>query len=185
MNIEKNLDLILEEIAAVFQNLDITQIKELADAITKADKVFVTGVGRVLLSLEAFVKRLNHIGIRAYYVGQIDEPCATKRDLLVAVSNSGESLVPVGVAKKAASLGVPVAYIGSNRDSSVGKTASLSVLVPVASKLRETGRIQSSQPMTSLFEQVVLLLGDAIVMAIIEQEKLKPEDFWGCHANLE
>lgn len=184
-DIQDNLNLILDEITTVFQVLDASEIRALVQAIIHADKVFVTGVGRVLLSLEAFVKRLNHLGIPAYYVGQIDEPCATGQDLLIVSSNSGESLIPLSIARKAHSLGVPVAYIGSSRESSAGKLADLTVLVPVSSKRCETGRIQSRQPMTSLFEQVLLLLGDAIAMAIIEQEQLVPGELWKCHANLE
>lgn len=184
-DIQDNMNLILDEIATVFGTLEHRQINALIYEIVKADKVFVTGVGRVLLSLEAFVKRLNHIGIKAFYVGQIDEPRAGEHDLLIVASNSGESLIPVSIAKKAVSLGISVAYIGSNQNSTAGELAKLSVLIPVMSKMCEEGRIRSHQPMTSLFEQVLLLLGDAIVMAIIEKEQLVAGDFWEGHANLE
>ena len=181
----ENVNLILDELMRTFSAIDEEQVNVLTRQILEADQVFVTGVGRVLLSMQSVVKRLNHLGVRAYYVGQIDEPAATKRDLLIVVSNSGESLIPVGIARKAASLGVPVTYIGSNPMSTAGRLASSHVRIPVTSKVSEDNLIVSRQPMTSLFEQAVLLLGDAIAMAILEKRGLDRKETWHCHANLE
>ena len=45
--------------------------------------------------------------------------------------------------------------------------------------------IRSAQPMTSLFEQSLLLLGDTIASMIIERRHIVLKDLWRCHANLE
>ena len=45
--------------------------------------------------------------------------------------------------------------------------------------------IDSCQPMTSLFEQSVLLLGDVLAKMIIERKQLDMKGLWQYHANLE
>ena len=71
-------DTVLQELQTVFQNVKEEDVLALATAICEAETVFVVGVGRVLLMLQAFVKRLNHLGIEATYVGAIDEPAITE-----------------------------------------------------------------------------------------------------------
>ena len=181
----KNIEIVLSELSQVFDAIDNCEVEALADAILCAEKVFIVGVGRVLLSIQAFVKRLWHIGIAAYYVGQIDEPAAAPTDLLIVASNSGESIFPLATARKAYGLGIPIAYIGSNPESSVGQLSTLSVQIPVASKLSGEARIKSVQPMTSLFEQTALLLGDMMIIRLIQKKGLDPSKMWSTHANLE
>ncbi len=183
--IRKDMENVLSELSQVFIAMNDSEVEKLADAITHAAKVFVVGVGRVLLSAQAFVKRLWHIGIPAYYVGQIDEPAATSDDLLIVVSNSGESIFPLAVATKASALGVPIAYIGSSPGSSIGQLSRLKVVVPVASKFGNEASVKSVQPMTSLFEQTILMLGDIIVLRLIHERNLNAGNMWGSHANLE
>ena len=45
--------------------------------------------------------------------------------------------------------------------------------------------IDSCQPMTSLFEQSVLLVGDILAKMIIEERSLDMKSLWQYHANLE
>jgi len=45
--------------------------------------------------------------------------------------------------------------------------------------------IDSNQPMTSLFEQTLLLLGDIVAKMLIEREDLDMKALWQYHANLE
>ncbi|OJG43876.1 6-phospho 3-hexuloisomerase [Enterococcus gilvus] len=154
-------------------------------AIQQAERVFFVGVGRVLLSLEAVAKRLAHIGINTVVVGQITEPAITDKDLLIVGSGSGESAFPLAIAKKAASFQAKVAHIGSNPTSSMKQYADLFIRIPVQTKLNLAGEISSVQPMTSLFEQCLLLLGDSIALTLIEEQGIDMHGLWRCHANLE
>ncbi len=178
--------LILREMEAALDAVDPAQVDALVDAVLAADQVFVVGVGRVLLSLQAFAKRLNHLGVRAWCVGETAEPAITDRDLLVAGSGSGESLVPVVLARKARDLGARVAHIGSNPHSSLAPVAHLFVRIPAPTRLRRPGETPSAQIMTSLFEQALLVLGDAVALMIAERKGLDdPDALRGAHANLE
>jgi 6-phospho-3-hexuloisomerase len=184
-NYKNKIDIILKEIKDTFSRIDCKEVEQLIDGIKNAEKVYVTGIGRVLFSMQSVIKRFNHVGIKSYYVGQIDEPPATEKDLLIAVSNSGASVVPSGITLKAKSLGLKVAYIGSSPDSTIGKLADMHVIIPVSNKFCQNAAVKSEQPMTSLFEQVLLLLGDAIAMVIIDENNLNGINNWNIHANLE
>ena len=59
------------------------------------------------------------------------------------------------------------------------------IRIPVQTKLNLDGEIPSIQPMTSLFEQCLLLLGDSIALTLIEEKEIDMHGLWRFHANLE
>ena len=59
------------------------------------------------------------------------------------------------------------------------------VRIPVQTKLGLRDEIESIQPMTSLFEQTLLLLGDTICLMIINEKNIDMPTLWEYHANLE
>lgn len=138
-----------------------------------------------MLSLEAVAKRLAHLGVDTVIVGEITEPAITSEDLLIVGSGSGESLFPLSIAKKAKSFHATVAHIGSNPNSSMKEVTDFFLRIPVQSKLNLAEEVQSVQPMTSLFEQSLLLLGDTIALMLIVEDSIDMADLWQYHANLE
>lgn len=176
---------ILNECSNALSRIEEEPTEQLLRAILTADTVFFTGVGRVLLSLKSVCKRFNHLGITACYVGEVREPAITQNDLLIVASGSGESVIPITVAKKAKHLGVTIALIGSNPHSTLSEMADLFVRIPVQTKLGLKDELCSRQPMTSLFEQCVLLYGDALAKMIVERKRLDMAALWQYHANLE
>ncbi len=63
--------------------------------------------------------------------------------------------------------------------------ADVTVRIPVRTKLALEDELDSSQPMTSLFEQTLLLYGDSLAKVILEEKKLDLHKLWQYHANLE
>lgn len=178
-------EIVLCEISTACSSINEKQVDQLVEAILNSKKVFFIGVGRVFLSLMAFSKRLNHIGISAYCVGDINEPAITDQDLLIVGSGSGESLVPLSIARKAKIYNAKVVHIGSNPDSSMKDLADLFVRIPVKTKLNLSGEIDSKQIMSSLFEQSLYLLGDIVSLMIAFQLDKDIKSLWQYHANLE
>ncbi len=177
---------VLAELDKTLASINPSQIEMLRDEILKAEKVFFVGVGRVMLALQCVCKRLAHLGINAHYVGEITEPAITKNDLLIVGSGSGGSLFPLGIAKKARSaVNCKIIHIGSNPNSEMKNIADFMVRIPVRTKFYLDDEIDSCQPMTSLFEQSVLLLGDVLAKMIIEEKNLDMKSLWQFHANLE
>lgn len=177
--------IVARECATALDKISDAQSEAFISAVLAADKVFFVGVGRVLLSLQAICKRFAHLGIDTHYVGEITEPAITDKDLLIVGSGSGESLFPVAIAKKAKALGAKVAWIGSNAQSTIAALSDYQVRIPVQSKLAYPDELRSQQPMTSLFEQTLLLYGDAVARVIVERKALDLATLWQYHANLE
>ncbi len=173
--------IILDEIDGALAAVDPGEVEAAIGALREARRVFLTGIGRVSFALQSFAKRLNHLGIDAWMVGSVNEPALEPGDLLVAGSGSGESLVPVAIARKAKGLGARILYLGATPASTIGKLADLVLRIPGPTK---TGGAASRQPMASLFEQSLLLVGDAICLLVARRAGADPRSY-GRHANLE
>ena len=183
---KKTCDAVLDELRLTLNSIDPESLEKLADAILSADQVFFIGVGRVLLSLQSVCKRLAHLGIKAHYVGEITEPAITKNDLLIVGSGSGGSIFPLNIAKKARkTVDCKIVHIGSNPNSEMKDICDFMVRIPVRTKFYLEDEIESCQPMTSLFEQSLMLVGDILAKMIIEKENLDMKGLWQYHANLE
>lgn len=185
MNYQEAQAAITKELAEALSGVEADSVDQLIREIKQADKVFFVGVGRVLLALEGIAKRLAHLGVNTYVVGQITEPAITDKDLLIVGSGSGESAFPLIIAKKAKSFNARVAHIGANPDCSMKACSDAFVRIPVSTKFALPNEITSVQPMTSLFEQSLLLLGDTVALMMVQEENMDLHSLWQYHANLE
>lgn len=184
-NYEHTVEEVLSELDEALCAVDRESVEKFVEAVLGADQVYFVGVGRVLLSLQEICKRFAHLGIKAHYVGEITEPAITDKDLLIVGSGSGGSLFPLGIAKKAHEIGAKIIHIGSNPNSEMKDLCEFMVRIPVRTKNYLEDEIDSVQPMTSLFEQSLLLFGDVVAKMLIDEQKINMKDLWRCHANLE
>ena len=161
---EKTAELVLGELDEALHLVAPDSVERLLEAVDAADQVFFVGVGRVMLALEAIAKRWAHLGVKTHLVGEITEPAITPNDLLI-----------VG----------KIVHIGSNPNSPLREISEFMVRIPVRTKAYLEDEIDSQQPMTSLFEQSLLLLGDISAKMMIERKQLDMKSLWQYHANLE
>ncbi len=159
MSFAEGRELVLSELRTSLESIDSEQAEQLLEAVLSARKVF--------------------------FVGEITEPAITAEDLLIVGSGSGTTLFPAGIAQKAHKIGAKVVHIGSNPNSDLKDIAAFMVRIPVRTKYYLEDEIDSRQPMTSLFEQTLLLLGDIVAKMIIERRELDMKALWQYHANLE
>ena len=185
LSYEEIVGKITDECESTLLKIKPEEVQAFIEMMDASQKIFFTGVGRVMLSLEAIAKRFAHLGIKTYCVGQITEPAITDKDMLVVGSGSGESIIPVSIAKKAKKFGAKIAYIGANPQSTMAGIADVTVRIPARTKLYLPDETESIQPMTSLFEQCLLLLGDTVAKMIIAKNNINMKELWQYHANLE
>ena len=183
----KNLDTVLT-------NLELSEVENFLNLTLNSEKVFLVGVGRVMLMLKAFAKRLRHLGINSNVVGETTEPPITNNDLLIVGSGSGESLIPISISKKAKIIGAKIALITTRKKSTISKISDQIIILPCPNKVNQssvnnniiTNNLdERSQIMTSLFEQALLLFSDIICLMIKDKKGLKEEEIKKHHANLE
>ena len=187
---------IIKEIKNSIVSVPFKQTENLIKQIIKADRVFLVAIGRVNLSLQCFGKRLSHLGIKVELVGSLTEKPASKKDLLIVASGSGESLIPVQISKKAKQIGCKILLITSAKKSTIRKISNYVVELHSPTKTvkktknenlfdKASKTNKSIQPMSSLFDQALHIYGDIVAVGIIEKLKINRKKLWRFHANLE
>lgn len=163
----------------------VKKVDALLEAVVSARKVFVVGTGRTKLMIEAFAQRLRHLGIDANVVGEVIQAPASKDDLLLVASGSGESVLPLCIAARARKIGMKIGLITARKKSSISKVADFSIYIPAPMKFDSYKDKRSFQPLGSLFEQSLLLLCDILIILIQKKKGLSRKYLRKYHANLE
>lgn len=154
------------------------------DRVRAAERVFVLGAGRSGLALRMTAMRLMHLGLTVHVVGETTAPAITRGDVLLVASGSGTTTGIVRAATTAVSVGAGVVAITTDADSPLAELASSTILIPAAQKTDHGGTV-SLQYSGSLFEQTLMLLGDALFHALWQSTGVSAEELWPRHANLE
>lgn len=182
---QNNIQLILQEIGTVLQKIDDTEVQQFIQEIGEAQKIVSTGAGRVGMAVRGFTMRLGHLGLSAHMVGDTTVPSVGKGDLLLVASGSGETQTIVDLVSIARKNGCRIALITGNPDSRMGQMADVIVQLLAPSKTKSIQGFTSRQPMTTLNEQCLGILFDAIVLKLMEQRNETHETMWSRHSNLE
>lgn len=173
---------IVEELRRAVDKISVDETEQLVNQILNAEKVFVAGAGRSGLMGRAFAMRLMHLGIQAYVVGETVTPGIGPGDLLIIGSGSGETQSLIGMANKAKHMGATVALVTIHPNSTLGR---LSVTVQLPGSAKDSEGRESIQPMASLFEQMLIIIFDAVVLRLMDQMGQNTGQMFGRHANLE
>jgi 6-phospho-3-hexuloisomerase len=136
--------------------------------------------------VKAFAMRLMHIGFESYVVGETITPAIGKRDLLFIGSGSGETPSLAVIAQNAKKTGAQIALVTIFPQSTIGRLANLIISIQAPTyKTEKAVGVSSVQPKGSLFEQSMLLMLDAVVLALMIKMKKKLNSIMIHHANLE
>ncbi|TFB71026.1 6-phospho-3-hexuloisomerase [Cryobacterium sp. Hz9] len=152
--------------------------------LASAPRVFVLGAGRSGLALKMTAMRLMHLGLDVHVVGEVTSPAITAGDVLLVASGSGTTGAIVRAAETAHGVGANILALTTAPESPLGRLAAVTVVIPAAAKQDHAGQV-SAQYSGGLFEQSVLLVGDAIFHALWQASGATAEQLWPRHANLE
>lgn len=181
------LEAITGEVRECLSRIDRAEIEAALELLDEAPTVFVAGAGRSGLAMRALAMRLMHLGIPTYVVGEMATPAMAAGDALVIGSGSGRTESLGAVARKAKGLGGRLVLFTIDPQSPMAELAEVTVRVPAPSPKAPVSpeAAASVQPMGSLFEQALLLLGDALILLLMERRGASSEAMFGRHANLE
>lgn len=177
--------IVLEELSLSLGRIDEKEFEHFIEQLMRPRRILVVGVGRVLISMKAWVKRMVHLELDINYVGSETEMPVGHGDLLIAASSSGESVFPAAVTRIARQKGAEVAYIGCSPDSTIAGMANYRLILAGRTKLNRPGEFLSVQPMSTLFEQQLYLLCDIIALEIMKKKGWSEAVIKHRHANLE
>jgi 6-phospho-3-hexuloisomerase len=156
----------------------------LVERVESAGRVFVHGAGRSGMALRMIAMRLMHLGLTVHVVGEPTAPAVGAGDLLVVASGSGTTPGIVRAAETATRAGASVATLTTDVHSPLAALSTVTVVVPAAHKTDRTATA-SLQYAGSLFEQGVLLVGDALFHALWQRSGKTADELWPRHANIE
>jgi len=175
---------VLNELSRTLDAVPEENVEGFVEAILSAKKIFVNGVGRSGFMMRCFTMRLMHLGLTVYFLGETTTPNASKDDLLIIGSGSGETSSLLAQAKKAKQIGCKVAFITISDDCSMGQLANHIIEIPAPTFKMKTN-YSSIQPMGNLFEQSLLVTSEIIVMKLMKKMEKTSNEMFKNHANLE
>ena len=186
MSVKQNTSVILSELQNNIAGIEDSEFDALRNEILNADRIFTAAAGRSGCAVRAFTNRLMHLGLTVSMLGEITCPHTRGGDLLIIVSGSGETGSLVCSAQKAKKNSVRLAVVTMDADSTLGKLADVTVVLPGSSpKLKKKSAVRSVQPMGSLFEQTAFLVLDGLIMDLMEELGETSESMFVRHADLE
>lgn len=176
---DRTLDRILSELSEISGRTSEEGLSELADSLLTADRVYVTGMGRSGLMARAFAMRLMHLGLSVFVVGETTTPSIEQGDLLLCCTRYGRSGSLLHYIQKAHAAGASAAVITMDRESPMAERADHLLLIPVGEEER------TRQPLGTLFEQMLLLTLDALVIVLMRKSDFTEREMARLHTNLE
>jgi len=161
-------DTVLREVASILPRISEQASQAFCRELARSKHVYITGVGRSGLVVQAFAQ-------------EITAPAIRRGDLLVACSGTGTTLLPLYMARKARRIGARVVSLTARPKSPLAKLSNLAILIPAP---LERGR-ETTQPARSLFEQCLFLYLDSVVLTAMHELRIPGRKIRRRHANLE
>jgi 6-phospho-3-hexuloisomerase len=108
---------------------------------------------------------LVQLGFDVHFVGDMTTPFVDEHDLVIIVSNTGETMSAVQTANIVRRVGAKVIAITSNTNSKLGHASNI---------ILEVGQSKDEQkkkyaPLGTIFEDAALILFDSLVPVIMER----------------
>ena len=185
MAFKQYTEMIVREIGQVFDRMDEASVRPLLEAIKSHDRIFLLGGGREGLSTRAFAMRLMHLGKEAHWIWDDTTPSINPGDLLICACGAADCGHQNHIVKMAKQAGGDIALLAATNSGYMIQFADIVTVVP-AHAYRATGDfVKSEQLMGNLFEQILFLLYDALVMVLREELGISREAMVARHSNVE
>ena len=139
-------------------------------------KVIVTGVGKSGIVCRKIAATLASTGTPAFFLhagegSHGDVGTLVRGDVLLAVSNSGETEEVLRVLPVARRLGIPLVAVVGNAASTLGRNADVTLDVSVPEEACPLGLAPTASTTATM------ALGDALAIALLEERGFSVEDF--------
>ena len=153
----------MEELRQTVAMMDRDELKNVLEVINNADTVLMAAVGNTVPVAMDGAYKLNQIGIRAMSTPIWETELGysynlTDKDVVVAISNSGESTGVIQILEAAKSRGAVAISITNNARSSVAELSTYHITTATREKLFLDGYCFSRVSATMVIEIIYLLL---------------------------
>lgn len=177
----------LGEYQQVFETLDQENLRRFIDTVKAYQRVFCIGVGREGMMTRAFAMRLMHMGKEVHWIWDDTTPHIGEGDLLIATLGDGQIGHIDYVCRRAKEAGAFICVVtGSPSGRTAAELADQVFFIPATVYRGTDPVVPSFQPMGNLFEQMLLIIFDIVVMMIVDETPgLSFEKMSHRHRNIE
>ena len=177
---ERVLRLEAEGILALTRRLDGRFVRAVGLMRGCAGRVIVTGMGKSGIVGRKISATLCSTGTPAYFLHAAegvhgDIGMVTRGDVVMALSNSGETDEVLALLPVLKRLGIPIVLLTGNPGSTLARLADVVVDVGVSEEACPMNLTPTSSTTAAL------AMGDALAMALLELRGLRPEDYAALH----
>lgn len=174
---KKVLDIEAQAILRIKNNLDEKQFNNAIDAIYNCKgRVIITGMGKSGHIGNKIAATLSSTGTPAYFLHPAesthgDSGIITKDDVIIAISNSGETQELLNLLPLLKRFGLTIISMTSNQDSTLGQASDIFLDISVEKEACPLGKAPTAST------TVTLAVGDALAMCLLERRGFTEEDF--------
>lgn len=156
---------ILKEVQEALDKVDQAKVGEFVDLIVSSKKIFIYGVGRSGLVGQSFAVRLVQLGMDVHFVGDMATPIVEQGDLVILISNTGETMSAVQTANIVGRIGARIVSVTSSMHSKLG---SISDIVIEITQNKDDQR-RKLAPLGTIFEVSTSILLDSLVPVLMQR----------------
>jgi arabinose-5-phosphate isomerase len=143
-------------------------------------RVIVTGIGKSGLIGRKISATLTSTGTQALFLHPVegihgDLGIVTKKDILLAISNSGETRELLPIISSVRHIGAPIISFTGVLSSTLGRNSDIVIDVSVEKEACPFGLAPTSS------STATLAMGDALAIALIDRRKFREKDFYKFH----
>lgn len=169
-----------QSILNLTEKIDINFLNTV-DLICKSKgRVIITGIGKSGLIGRKIVATLTSTGTQALFLHPVegihgDLGIVTKEDILLAISNSGETRELIPVINSVRHIGATVISFTGDMSSTLARASDIVIDVSVEKEACPFGLTPTSS------STAALAMGDALAIALIDKRQFKEKDFYKFH----
>lgn len=179
-------DQVLEELRPGLAPDVLAQLPELSKQLADAGRIMCHGVGREGLMMKALAMRLFHLGLDAHVVGDMTTPPVGPGDVLFVSAGPGSFSTIAALAGVAREAQGRVICVTAEPEGAVPLMADTVIHIPAQTMAADQGDAATSiLPMGSLFEALMFLFFELLVLDLREHLGIAPEAMRANHTNLE
>ena len=172
----KVLEIEQQAIAQLAQYIDDAFVEACQLILPCEGKVIVCGMGKSGHIGHKISATLASTGTPAFFMHPAeanhgDLGMLTKQDILLAISNSGETSELLALIPVVKRMGVPIIAMTSNPQSTLGKYADINLCIKVEQEACSLGLAPTSSTTATL------VMGDALAVALLDARGFTSEDF--------
>lgn len=171
------LDIEANSILRIKNNLDESEFNKAIDAIYNCKgRVIVTGMGKSGHIGKKIAATFSSTGTPSYFLHPAesthgDSGIITRDDVIIAISNSGESQELLNLLPLLKRFGLTIIAMTGNPNSTLGKASDIFIDISVEKEACPLGKAPTAST------TVTLAVGDALAMCLLEKRGFTQEDF--------